>query len=326
MNAAPDNNVPRETGASPFAPLPPLDNLRVRDRMVSAMRDWFHSQGFFEVETPVRIPSPAPELFIDCPPSGTAFLRASPELQMKRLLAGGADRIFQIGPCFRDGERGSRHNPEFTMLEWYRRDASYMDILDDCMALVCQTTVAATGSATIVRDCHAIDLDGDWETIPVRDAYRRWAGWDPVVAWDAERFDVDMAERVEPSLPKDRAVVLIDYPREAASLSRVKPSDSAVAERWELYIGGMELANAFGELTDGREMRRRFEEARAKRAALGEADYGLDEDFLADLESGTYPESGGIALGIDRLAMLLCGAESIDEVRPFCPPLGGCWR
>lgn len=305
--------------------LPPLENLRLRDRAVDAMRQWFHGNGFVEVETPVRIPHPAPEAFIDCPPSGAAWLRASPELQMKRLLATGADRIFQIGPCFREGERGSRHNPEFTMLEWYRRDASYLAILDDCRSLVAASAAYATGSALILRDGRSIDLAAEWEVIPVRDAYRNWAGWDPVASWDADRFDADMAQVIEPSLPGDRAVVLIDYPREAASLSRVKPADPSVAERWELYIGGMEIANAFGELTDGHEMRRRFEEARAKRAALGEADYGLDEDFLADLESGAYPPSGGIALGIDRFVMLLAGARSIDEVRAFCPPVGALW-
>lgn len=289
------------------------------------MRRWFHANGFIEVETPVRIPHPAPEAYIDCPQSGAAWLRASPELQMKRLLAAGADRIFQIGPCFREGERGSRHNPEFTMLEWYRRSASYIDILDDCQALAVASATEATDSSTIQRDGQRIDLAAEWEIIPVRDAYRRWAGWDPVASWDADRFDEDMAQTIEPALPRDKAVVLIDYPREAASLSRIKPSDPSVAERWELYIGGMEVANAFGELTDGHEMRRRFEEARAKRAVLCESDYGLDEGFLADLESGAYPPSGGIALGIDRFVMLLAGARSIDEVRPFCPPVGALW-
>lgn len=273
----------------------------------------------------MRIPHPAPEAFIDCPPTGGAWLRASPELQMKRLLAAGADRIFQIGPCFREGERGSRHNPEFTMLEWYRRGSSYMDILDDCCSLVADAAMAANGSTAIVRDGIGIDLASGWEIVTVREAYRRWAGWDPVESWDADRFDADMAQTIEPSLPRDRAVVLIDYPKEAASLSRIKPSDPSVAERWELYVGGMELANAFGELEDGREVRRRFEEARTKRASHGEADYGLDEDFLHDLESGAYPPSGGIALGVDRLVMLLAGASSIDDVRAFCPPVGALW-
>lgn len=305
--------------------LPTLPNLVLRDRAIDAMRRWFHGNGFIEVETPVRIPHPAPEAFIDCPPAGGAWLRASPELQMKRLLAAGADRIFQIGPCFREGERGSRHNPEFTMLEWYRRGSSYMDILDDCRSLVADAAMAANGSTAIVRDGIGIDLASGWEIVTVREAYRRWAGWDPVESWDADRFDADMAQTIEPSLPRDRAVVLIDYPKEAASLSRIKPSDPSVAERWELYVGGMELANAFGELEDGREMRRRFEEAREKRASQGEADYGLDEDFLHDLESGAYPPSGGIALGVDRLVMLLAGALSIDDVRAFCPPVGALW-
>ncbi len=294
--------------------------------MISSLRDWFHRNGFFEVETPVRIPSPAPEPNIDCPPSAGAWLRASPELQMKRLLAAGADRIFQIGPCFRERERGARHNPEFTMLEWYRRGASSGDILLDAMALLRQAVHDVFGGGTLVHRGQSIDIGGDWIWLTVRDAFRRFAGWDPAEIWDPDRFDVDLATKVEPALPKNRPVVLGEYPAPAASLARLKPGDPLVAERWELYIGGMEIANAYGELADGAEQRRRFEAARAARAALGEADYGgLDEAFLRDLESGAFPFCGGIAVGIDRLAMLFCDAASIDEVRLFCPPIGECW-
>ena len=312
--------------ADNFTTLPPLANLRRRDEMISSLRGWFHANGFYEVESPVRIPAPAPEPNIDCPPSAGAWLRASPELQMKRLLAAGGDRIFQIGPCFRERERGARHNPEFTMLEWYRRGASAGDILLDTMALVRQAVRDVFGGGTLVYRGQSIDIGGDWTWLTVRDAFRRFAGWDPAVDWDADRFDVDLTTKVEPALPQDRPVVLGEYPAPAASLARLKPGDPLVAERWELYVGGMEIANAYGELADGAEQRRRFEAARAARAALGEADYGgLDEGFLRDLESGAFPSCGGIAVGIDRLAMLFCDAASIDEVRPFCPPIGECW-
>ena len=314
------------SGADKFTTLPPLANLRRRDEMISSLRGWFHANGFYEVETPVRIPVPAPEPNIDCPPSAGAWLRASPELQMKRLLAAGADRIFQIGPCFRERERGARHNPEFTMLEWYRRGASAGDILVDTMALVRQAVRDVFGGGTLVYRGQSIDIGGDWTWLTVRDAFRRFAGWDPAVDWDADRFDVDLTTKVEPALPQNRPVVLGEYPAPAASLARLKPGDPLVAERWELYVGGMEIANAYGELADGAEQRRRFEAARAACAALGEADYGgLDEGFLRDLESGAFPPCGGIAVGIDRLAMLFCDAASIDEVRPFCPPIGECW-
>lgn len=293
--------------------------------MITAMREWFHANGFFEVETPVRIPAPAPEPNIDCPPSAGAWLRASPELQMKRMLAAGADRIFQFGPCFREKERGAKHNPEFNMLEWYRRDASSADILADTQALVGFTVRKVFGSSVLHFGGRDIDLGGEWEFIPVREAFVKWAGWDPALAWDQDRFDIDLTTKVEKMLPADRPVVLGEYPAPAASLARLKPGDPLVAERWELYIGGMEIANAYGELADGAEQRRRFEAARAERARLGEADYGLDESFLQDLESGAFPPCGGIAVGIDRLAMLFCDARSIDEVRPFCPPVGMCW-
>ena len=270
--------------------------------MLRTIRAFFDARGFVEVETPVRIPAPAPEPHIDCPPSGDWFLRASPELQMKKLLAAGMERIYQIGPCFREGEKGSRHSPEFTMLEWYRADADYNDIAADMEALV----------GEVLRTSRNSSFPTPFTRITVREAYLRWAGWDPVETWDQDRFDFDMATKIEPNLPKE-PLFLMDYPAPAASLARLKASDSRVAERWELYVGGMELANAFTELTDPGEQRRRFESARAERRTLGEADYPLDEEFLSALAH--MPCAGGVALGVDRLVMLACGVASIDEVR-----------
>ncbi len=274
--------------------------LSERARVLREIRAFFDARGFTEVETPVRIPAPAPEPHIDCPPSGDWFLRASPELQMKKLLAAGMERIYQIGPCFRAGEKGRRHSPEFTMLEWYRANADYSDIARDAEELL----------AEVLKRDHA-----DVQRITVREAYLRWAGWDPVETWDQDRFDFDMATKIEPNLPKE-PLFLTDYPAPAASLARLKSDDPRVAERWELYVDGIELANAFTELIDPVEQRRRFELAREERRALGEADYPLDEEFLDAL--ARMPPSGGVALGVDRLVMLACGASSIADVQCGC--------
>ena len=282
------------------------ENLKIRADVLRTIRAFFDARGFVEVETPVRIAAPAPEPHIDCPASGDWFLRASPELQMKKLLAAGLPRIYQIGPCFREGERGRRHAPEFTMLEWYRADADYNDIAADMEALVGEV-LRSTGT-TGVSPVAAL---APFSRITVREAYLRWAGWDPVADWNQDRFDFDMATKIEPNLPKE-PLFLTDYPAPAASLSKLKADDPRVAERWELYVDGMELANAFTELTDAAEQRRRFEAARTERRALGEAEYPLDEEFLSALAQ--MPPAGGVALGVDRLVMLACGVSSIDEV------------
>ena len=289
--------------------------LEIRACVLRLLRAFFNARGFVEVETPVRIAAPAPEPHIDCPaaiarPDAAAlarptFLRASPELQMKKLLAAGMDRIFQIGPCFREGERGRRHSPEFTMLEWYRASADYLDILADMEALLAEI-FALNG----FKGFNGLNgLNGGFERITVREAYQRWAGWDPFAEWDAERFDLDMATKIEPNLPSG-PVFLMDYPPQAASLAKLRGN---VAERWELYVNGLELANAFTELTDPDEQRRRFEEARAERRRLAEADYPLDEEFLGALAQ--MPPAGGVALGVDRLVMLVCGVDDITMVR-----------
>ena len=271
--------------------------LEERARIVRAIRSFFDGRGFVEVSTPVRIAAPAPECHIDCPPVSTGgFLRASPELQMKKLLAAGMERIYQIGPCFRDGERGERHSPEFTMLEWYRRGETYSAIADDLSALLASLGLGAAGRAAA--------------KITVRDAYVRFAGWDPWTAWDADRFDFDMATKIEPALAGiGGGVFLADYPAQAASLARLRGD---VAERWEFYWDGVELANCFSELCDGSEQRRRFESARAERRALGESDYPLDEGFLEAV--GAMGEAAGVALGVDRLVAVLLGERGISSV------------
>jgi lysyl-tRNA synthetase class 2 len=294
----------------------PLSALRLRSAVLQAIRTFFVRHDFLEVETPVLIAAPALEQHIDAVPAGPHYLRTSPELHMKRLLADGAKRIFQLGPCFRLGERGSRHNPEFTMLEWYRADADYLDILADAKALLACVAQEAIGRTSFTYAGHPVELLPLWDCLSVSEAYLLHAGWDPVAAYDADRFDLDLVDRVEPALPRDRPVVLKDYPPEAAALARCRPGPPRVAERWELYVAGMELANAFSELTDAAEQRRRFEDCAARRRAAGHSVYPMDESFLQALARG-LPPCGGAALGVDRLTMLFADASAIEEVRPF---------
>lgn len=305
-------NYPPQAAAS-LAGFEPVFALRARARR--AIRAFFEARGFLEVESPVRIPAPALELHIDAVPSGAAWLRTSPELHMKRLLAAGYERIFQMGPCFRDGERGDRHHPEFTLLEWYRARSDYRELLADTKALIAAVAEAAIGRSNIEYRGARIELMPAWEVLTVSEAFRAFAGWDPVARFDPERFDDDLVHKVEPNLPAACPVVLMDYPAAAAALARRKPDDPRLAERWELYIGGLELANAFSELTDPIEQRERFDACAAARRALGKPVYPLDEAFLAALAG--MPPAAGIALGVDRLVMLLAGAASLDEVLPF---------
>ena len=290
--------------------------------MLNAIRAFFLERGFVEVETPVRLPTPALELNIDAEPAGAGFLRTSPELHMKRLLTAGYERIFQMGPCFRRRERGALHHPEYTMLEWYRTNADYLDILRDTEALIaslaplslCPITPPPSPTTSLLSPAASAPLP--FLLLTVREAFLQHAGWDPVADYDAERFEQDLVAKVEPALPRTRPVILMDYPAAAAALSRRKPGNPALAERWELYMDGVEIANAFSELTDPAEQRARFESWAAERKAAGRDVYPLDEDFLAALTTG-LPPSGGIALGVDRLVMVLAGKRSLDDVIAF---------
>lgn len=290
--------------------------LELRARLMGALRAFFSERGFLEVETPVRLAAPAPELHIDAEPSGGAWLRTSPELHMKRLLAAGYEKIFQVGPCFRRGERGARHRPEYTMLEWYRAGADYHDILADTKALVLHLAREVLGSTTLRRGEREIFLEPVWEYLTVSEAFVGLAGWDPVEPYDPDRFDLDLVDKVEPQLPRETPVILADYPAAAAALARRKPGNPRVAERWELYLDGIELANAYSELTDAAEQAARFDEWNRARAAAGKPVYPLDREFLAALERG-LPPCAGVALGVDRLVMLFAGAGSLDEVLAF---------
>ena len=295
-----------------------LDVLVERAKIVGAIRRFFDDQGFIEVETAVRIAAPAPEEHIDCPPVvGGGYLRASPELQMKKLLAEGMDRIYQIGPCFSEGEKGSRHNPEVTMLEWYRRNATYLDIKDDLEGLFSflEGSFAPLCAPFAAKSYEASPQGGRKEgarVLRVRDAYLEFAGWDPWVGdWDQDRFDFDMATKIEPAIKSiGGGVFLMDYPPQAASLAKLC---DGVAERWEFYWDGMELANCFTELCDRDEQLRRFEKAKEARKLLKESDYQIDCEFIDSLPQ--IGSAAGVALGIDRLVMILTKTKEISAVR-----------
>lgn len=290
--------------------------LSLRSRVLSVMRQWFEAEGFLEVETPVRVAVPALEPHIDAERSGTWFLRTSPEFHMKRLIHLGASRIYQIGSCFRKGERGPLHHPEFTLLEWYRAEADYRVVLEDARRLLQHVFASVLGSLRMDRGNRVVTVADPWEILDVSETFRRFAGWDPRERFDPDRFDFDLVNRVEPHLPRDSAVVLCDYPVEIGALACRKAEDPRVVERWELYLAGVELANAFSELTDAAEQRARFLQWAEDRRSRGKDVYPLDEAFLQALERG-LPPCAGVALGVDRLVMLLSGETSVASVRAF---------
>ena len=285
--------------------------LAERGAIFTRIRRFFEEKGYLEVETPFRIPAPAPEAQIDAIPADGWFLQTSPELCMKRMLTAGYERIFQICRCWREGERGSRHLSEFTMLEWYRANADYLFLMDETEALI---RAAAVGTLVSYRGL-SIDLSLPWERITVAEAFRLHAGASVEDALRDGTFDELMVERIEPKLGITRPTFIYDYPASCSALARLKKNDPSVAERFELYIGGLEIANAFSELIDPVEQRSRFEAEAAERASQGKVTYPMPEKFLAALAG--MPEAAGIALGLDRLAMVLLDAESIDQVVAF---------
>jgi lysyl-tRNA synthetase class 2 len=319
--------------------------LVARAAALGAVRRYFEAQGFLEVETPTRVHSPGQELHLDAIAAEHGrYLITSPEYHMKRLVGAGFERIVQICRCFRAEEDGPHHQPEFTMIEWYRAGGSMDDLMRDCEALV-ETAARAVsaaswrpGSAQLdATDGHGgLDLTAPFERVSVRELLRRHAGIElrgdetsqemhtlarsagcrvgPEAAWDDVFFQIFL-DRVEPHLGQRHPTFVYDWPLPLAALARQKPGDALTAERFELYAGGLELANAFGELTDPVEQRSRFEAELAMRAQLGKAVYPLDEQLLAAL--GHMPPTCGIAMGFDRLLMLVMGATRIRDVLAF---------
>lgn len=322
--------------------------LRARGRIASAVRGWFAREDFTEVETPALQLSPGNETHLHAfgtdlvAPDGATrrlYLRTSPEFSAKKLLAAGETRIFEMARVFRNRERGMAHHPEFTMLEWYRAEAPWTDLMDDCARLLAVAADAGEVAAFSWRGRNC-DPRAEPERITLVEAFARFAGIDleaalppaglppqatPFAALAAEAgirtapddtwsdiFSRVLVERIEPRLGEGRPVILCEYPASEAALARPKPSDPRFAERFELYACGLELANAFGELTDPAEQRRRFAADMAEKERLYGERYPIDEDFLAALAH--MPPASGCALGFDRLALLASGARRIEDV------------
>jgi lysyl-tRNA synthetase class 2 len=292
-------------------------NLRLRADLIQAVRNFFGDHDYLEVETPLRIPAPAPETHVDPVASGSWFLQTSPELCMKQLLAAGFARIFQLCKCFRHQEQGSRHLPELTMLEWYCAGGDYRDLMQDCEALVCFVAQQMGRQSILSYQGKQIRLDPPWIRMTVTEAFARHASLTMEKALARDCFDEVMMEEIEPQLGVSTPLFLYDYPASLAALARLKPENHRLAERFELYIAGIELCNGFSELTDPLQQRARFEKEQQQRLALNKACGPMPESFLAAL--GHMPAACGNALGIDRLTMLFADVTRIDEVVAFTP-------
>jgi lysyl-tRNA synthetase class 2 len=296
-------------------------NLAARARALTAVRQYFAREEFLEVETPFRVPAPGVDLHLDALVTQGGYLITSPELHMKRLLVAGLPRIFQLARVSRREELGALHEPEFTMLEWYRAFAGLEDVLADTEQLVCEVARAVSGRATLFgADGREFDLERPFPRVTVREAFREHAGIADAVDLahsDEARYFELLVAQVEPGLAREsRPLFLWKYPANQAALARLCATDPSVAERFELYVGGVELCNGFDELTCAREQRARFEQERARRSAQNRPLYPIDERFLAALQAG-MPPSGGNAVGFDRLVMLATGARELAEVLAF---------
>ena len=321
--------------------------LAARTAITRATRAWFEAQGFAEVETAALQVSPGNEAHLHAfaseaiGPAGERsplYLRTSPEFAAKKLLAAGEPRIFELARVWRNRERGPLHHPEFTMLEWYRAAAPYEQLMADCADLM-RLAAETAGARRFEFRGKEVDPFAEPERLTLAEAFAAHAGIDLLATVDAagetdrealaaaaraagvrvasddtwaDVFSRVLVERIEPKLGEGRATILCEYPTAEAALARPKPSDPRVAERFELYACGVELANCFGELTDPAEQRRRFEAEMAEKARVYGERYPIDEDFLAALAQ--MPPASGAALGFDRLVMLAAGAQHIEQV------------
>ena len=320
------------------------NNLRIRSQILSGIRTFFESRGFLEVETPLltRCPGQEPHLaafetrYQDAQTGLELFLPTSPEYAMKRLLASGFETIYQICKAFRHETPSSMHNPEFTILEWYRAYADYKAIMSDTEAIMSELAQRITKSTTLTYQDKSVDLTPPWQRLTVHEAFAQFAGIHADPSADPDGFlqqarthpsvnpddPFDLAyfkvflDSVEPHLGHPKPTFLLDYPASMAALAKRKPDAPHLAERFELYIAGIELANAFTELNDPEEQRTRLESEAQERKASGAPAYPIDTQFLAALKSG-MPPAGGIALGVDRLVMLFTNTTSIREVIAF---------
>ena len=301
----------------------PTEILRLRAQLYKDIRQFFAERQVLEVETPILsqacVPEPTIEPFhtdYHGPGAKRLFLHTSPELAMKRLLAAGSGAIYQIAKVFRDGEAGRWHNPEFSLLEWYRPGFRQDDLIQEidellqtllnCPPVECLTYCAVFEQHTNLHPLHTSLA-----------ALQEYAAQFGMVQQDRDTcLQLIISHQIEPHLGQNRPTVITDFPASQAALARKRADNPELAERFEVYVQGIELANGFYELTDPVEQRQRFEEDLKKRQALNLPTYPLDERFLAALESG-LPDCAGVALGLDRLLMLIAGASHIDEVLAF---------
>ncbi|HEX5263974.1 MAG TPA: EF-P lysine aminoacylase EpmA [Phenylobacterium sp.] len=321
--------------------------LLARNRITSAIRAWFEARAFVEVETPALQVSPGNEAHLHAFATEAVgldggrwplFLRTSPEFTAKKLLAAGEARTFELARVWRNRERGPLHHPEFTLLEWYRAGEPYETLMADCASLLALAAEAAGTQALTFRGA-SVDPLAEPERVTLAEAFDRFAGIDLLATvqpdgvtdrgglavaavgkgirtaaddtW-ADVFSRVLVEKIEPNLGRERPTILCEYPVSEAALARPKTDDPRVAERFELYACGVELANCFGELTDADEQRRRFEAEMAEKQRVYGESYPLDEDFLTALSR--MPQASGGALGLDRLVMLATGASRIEQV------------
>ncbi|MDH5532847.1 MAG: EF-P lysine aminoacylase EpmA [Candidatus Pacebacteria bacterium] len=324
------------------------EQFLIREKVIDGIRDFFKSNDFHEVETPMMVKYPGTEPFLEVFETELkwangkrqqAFMLTSPEFAMKKLLVAGFENIFQVCKSFRNGEGiSSRHNPEFTILEWYRSNASYEEIMQDCQDLMLSLSKRVNGSDILEYQGKKYDLSKDWVKISVAEAFEKWVGVDIDGLLDRnkmierakqEGYQVDdkttweevynqlFLNLIESQLVNyDVPVILYDYPASQAAYSKKKQSDPRFAQRFEFYLGGYELGNAFSEENDPKVQEEKFREDLQLRKELGKTDYGMDEDYLDALKEG-LPPSGGIAVGVDRLVMLFANTKSIQETMFF---------
>lgn len=328
-----------------------LPYLKQRQIILNSVREYFNGEGFLEVETPSLQVSPGLEVHLKAfktellepfeDKGETLYLHTSPEFTMKKLLSAGLPKIYQMSHVFRNGERSSRHHPEFMMIEWYRANDDYYALMEDCKAIM-RNALKAVGRDVLIHQGTECDAFGDWEMLTINEAFQKYADIDVLATIDdpdssdpddrlikeeARRIGISVSpsdrwedvffkiclDRVEPKLGFNGVpTIFYEYPKCLAALSRAKPSDNRVAERFEFYVCGLEMGNAFSELTNIAEQRKRFTADMDMKERLYGERYPIDEDFMEALKE--MPEAAGIAVGIDRLVMTVTGAENIEDV------------
>lgn len=309
-----------------WQPTASLATMRLRAQLYQEIRQFFMARGVLEVETPIfssgSVPEPSIEPFSTIYQGDTTkrfFLQTSPELAMKRLLAAGSGAIFQISKVFRDGEQGRWHSPEFTLLEWYRpgfKQVNLIQEVDELLQITLHTTPAQVLTYSEIFEKHT-GLHPLSTKMSILRQYIKQFGIEQTQLWDRDScLQLIISHQIEPQLGHDSPMVITDFPATQAALARKKIENPELAERFEFYVQGVELANGFDELTDAVEQRQRFEQDLNKRKASNLPTHPLDERFLAALEAG-LPACAGVALGIDRLLMLMTGASHINEVLTF---------